>query len=99
MNGHDHDQHTRWAAVSRVGAALVGSLALALAASACLALWLGDPQRLGLALGVALFFPIWVAAMCPGLLARSAWKPWLGYLGTALALAGAAWVRLRGGRP
>jgi hypothetical protein len=85
--------------VSRVLAALVGSLGMALAASACVSVWLGDPRRLGLSLGLALFFPIWVAAMCAGFLARSAWRPWLVYLAGSIVLAAATWMRLRGGPP
>jgi hypothetical protein len=81
-----------WAVVSRVTAAVAGSLALALAGSVCLALWVPDPRRLGAALAVTLFIPMWVATMCPGFLARSAWKPWAAYLSGAIALAAIAWI-------
>lgn len=82
----------RLAIVSRVTAAVFGSLVLALVLAVSLALWVPGARTLGTALGVTLVIPIWVAAMCPGFLAKSPWKPWLGYLGTAAALAAFAWL-------
>lgn len=77
---------------ARVAAALLGSLLFALVASVCLALWMPDPRRFGTALGVTLAVPIWVAAMCPGFVARSASKAWSLYLGTSALLALATYL-------
>jgi hypothetical protein len=76
----------------RITAAIVGSLLLALAACVCLAFSVPDPRGVGTALAVALPLPLWVAAMCPGFLARRAWKAAAGYLVGAAVLAFVAWI-------
>ncbi len=85
----------RLAVTSRVLAAVLGAGVLALATAVALALAVPEPRRLGVALGVSLAVPLWVAAMIPGFLARRAWRAWLGYLGGALAGAGVAWLLRR----
>ena len=80
------------AVASRITAAVLGSLLLVLAASVCLALAVPEPRRLGVALGVALAIPLWVAAMCPGFLARSATRSWAAYLAGAGLFAACAWL-------
>lgn len=82
----------RLAVASRATAAIFGSLLLVLPASLCLALAVPDPRGLGVALGVTLAIPLWIAGMCPGFLAKSAWKSWAIYLAAAGALAGLAWL-------
>jgi hypothetical protein len=77
---------------SRVTAALFGSLLFALVASVSLALLLPHPRTLGAAVGVTLAIPIWVAAMCPGFLARSAVKAWSIYLGSSALVALATYL-------
>jgi hypothetical protein len=77
---------------SRIAAAVLGALLLALVASVCLSLAVPDPRGLGVALGVALAIPLWVAAMCLGFLAKSAARLWAAYLAGAAALAMLAWI-------
>jgi hypothetical protein len=82
----------RWSVVSRVAAAILGGLLLAVVACVCLALWLPNPRTTGVAVGAALVIPAWLAAMSVGLLTRSAWRSWLGFLVTSGVLAGAGWL-------
>jgi hypothetical protein len=82
---------------SRITAAALGGLVVAIAASICLAVAVPDPRGLGLALGVLLLIPLWTTAMCLGFLARSPWKPWLVYLAAAAVLGAAAWLLRKGG--
>ena len=81
---------------SRVIAAVVGGLVLAIAASVFLAVAVPDSRGLGLALGLVLVVPIWTAAMCCGFLARRPWRPWAVYLSLAGAFAAAAWLLTKG---
>jgi hypothetical protein len=81
----------RWAVASRVLAAILGSLVLASASTVCAVRLLPDSKNLGIALGVLLLIPAWVALMTAGLLARSATRAWVMYLGLGALLAAAAW--------
>jgi hypothetical protein len=94
VTGSAHPAWARLSGASRVLAALLGSAGLTLSGSLCLALTMPEPRRLGVALGVALAVPLWVAAMIPGFLARRAWRAWAGYLGgTAVFVGLGLWLR------
>ncbi len=70
------DRLARPDATLRLLAALVGTLPVAVLASACVARFAplsGDTRSL---LGFALVVPLWVTAMCVAFLARSATRAW-----------------------
>lgn len=62
---------------SRVLAATVGTIPVALALGVTLALTLPLPLSLGLTIGSYAVFPIWVAAACCTFLAESAGRAWV----------------------
>jgi hypothetical protein len=59
-----------------VSASLLGTLPMAVLASACVARFLPFSPEARLAFGLALAVPFWVAAMCSVFLARSAARAW-----------------------
>ena len=83
---------TRAVAAVRVLGAALGGLAVAGAASLCLARLPLPAPGLGFALGVALFVPLWVALACLGLVARRARHVWLACAGAATIFAWLTWL-------
>jgi hypothetical protein len=81
--------------VSRVLAAVCGGLALTISATICLAVCFPPPRTFGAALALALVVPAWTAAMCVGLMARSARRVWIVCLGGGALLGAAAWLLRR----
>ncbi|WP_437599048.1 hypothetical protein [Sorangium sp. So ce590] len=70
------DRLARRDATLRQLAALVGTLPVAILASACVARFAPLPGDTPGVLGFALVVPLWVTAMCGAFLARSATRAW-----------------------
>jgi hypothetical protein len=62
---------------SRVIAALLGTLPVALFAAAALARFLPAPEPVRFAIGYSAMLPLWLAAMCWIAVARSGRRAWL----------------------
>jgi hypothetical protein len=72
--------------VSRISAATLGTAAVSLLASICLARFLPLEAEARFAVGFTLAIPIWLASMCLGFLARTGGRAWLWCLVLALLL-------------
>lgn len=81
------DLWRRLDAIVRVSAALLGTLAPSLLATAALAAHLPIAADLRFAIGFFAFIPLWVTAMTVAFLARSGWRTWALCLGATIVLA------------
>lgn len=84
-------QKPRVDAVHRVLAALVGTLPVAVLASACVARFLPLAEAARFILGFTLAIPLWVTAMCFVFLARSGARAWGFCLGASVLLGALAY--------
>ena len=75
----------------RISAATLGTAAVSLLASICLARFLPLDTEARFAIGFTLAIPIWIAAMGLGFLARDGVRAWLWCAGLGLLLGGLAY--------